>query len=88
MKTTIEVPDELFRQAKAQAALQGISLQELFIQGLQLAMQKPAPGTEGQRAQFPIIIGTRRSEPLTNEQVAAALEQMAQEETAHDASFV
>lgn len=88
MKTTIEVPDELFRQAKAQAALQGISLRELFIQGLQLAMQKPTVGLDQQRAQFPIIIGTPRREPLTNEQVAAALEQMAQEDIVHDASFV
>ena len=29
MKTTVEIPDDLFRQAKAQAALRGIRLREL-----------------------------------------------------------
>jgi hypothetical protein len=88
MKTTVEIPDELFRQAKIQAAMQGIPLRELFIQGLQLVMQKSSSVDEQRRTQFPIIIGTPRAEPLTNEQVAEALEQMAQEEIIHDASFV
>jgi hypothetical protein len=34
MKTTIEVPDELFRQAKATAAMRGISLKVLITEAL------------------------------------------------------
>ena len=30
MKTTVELPDELFRRAKATAAAQGMSLKQLF----------------------------------------------------------
>jgi len=35
MKTTIEIPDALFRKAKATAAQQGIPLKDLFTYALQ-----------------------------------------------------
>ena len=34
MRTTFELPDQLFRKAKAAAALQGISLKDLFSQAI------------------------------------------------------
>lgn len=34
MKTTLEIPDDLFRKAKAQAAARGISLKQLFTEAL------------------------------------------------------
>lgn len=42
MKTTIEVPDELYRRAKAAAALRGRKLKDLFAEGLRLVLEKPA----------------------------------------------
>jgi hypothetical protein len=42
MKTTIELPDELYRQAKAKAALSGRKLKDLVEQGLRLALEAPA----------------------------------------------
>jgi len=39
MKTTVEVPDELYRRAKAEAALRGLKLRELVEEGLRLALQ-------------------------------------------------
>jgi len=41
MKTTIEVPDELYRRAKAEAALRGRKLKDLFEEGLRLALEMP-----------------------------------------------
>ena len=41
MKTTIEVPDELYRKAKAQAALRGQKLKELVEEGLRLVVESP-----------------------------------------------
>ena len=41
MKTTIEVPDDLYRQAKAEAALQGRKLRELVEEGLRLVLAGP-----------------------------------------------
>ena len=41
MKTTIELPDELFRRAKAEAALRGRKLKDLVEEGLRLVLQLP-----------------------------------------------
>ena len=44
MKTTIEVPDELFRQTKATAALRGESLKEFVTAALRAQLERQAPG--------------------------------------------
>lgn len=41
MKTTIELPDELYRRAKAQAALDGRKLKDLVEDGLRRLLDKP-----------------------------------------------
>jgi hypothetical protein len=41
MKTTIEVPDDLYRRAKAEAALRGRKLRELVEEGLRLVLETP-----------------------------------------------
>jgi len=41
MKTTVELPDDLYRRAKAEAALQGRKLKDLVQEGLQLALDRP-----------------------------------------------
>ena len=38
MRTTIDLPDDLFRQAKASAALRGIKLRELIAECLSLVL--------------------------------------------------
>jgi hypothetical protein len=44
MKTTIELPDPLFRQAKILAARRGTTLRELVVEGLQhVTATGPAP---------------------------------------------
>jgi hypothetical protein len=43
MKTTIEVPDELYRRAKAEAALRGRKLRDLVEEGLRLVLEAPPP---------------------------------------------
>jgi hypothetical protein len=88
MKTTVEIPDDLFRRAKAKAALEGIPLRELIVRGLQFAMEQPAADEAHERVHFPLITGSPDAAPLTDQQVADALEQMAQEEIAHYASFM
>jgi hypothetical protein len=39
MKTTVEVPDELYRLAKAEAALRGRKLKDLVEEGLRLVLE-------------------------------------------------
>jgi hypothetical protein len=41
MKTTIEVPDDLYRRAKAEAALRGRKLKDLVEEGLRLVLEAP-----------------------------------------------
>jgi hypothetical protein len=41
MKTTVEVPDELYRRAKAEAALRGRKLRDLIEDGLRLVLETP-----------------------------------------------
>jgi hypothetical protein len=49
MKTTIEVPDGLYRKAKAMAALRGRKLKDLVEEGLRLVVETPhkAPRQRG-----------------------------------------
>ena len=72
MKTTIEIPEPLFRQAKAKAAMDGLTLRELFVRGLQLAVQTPSTPTK-HRASFPLICAAKCAPRLTDEQIYAAL---------------
>ncbi len=41
MKTTVEVPDELYRKAKAMAALNGRTLKDLIEEGLRHVLEGP-----------------------------------------------
>jgi len=41
MKTTVEVPDDLYRRAKAEAALRGRKFREFVEEGLRLALETP-----------------------------------------------
>jgi predicted component of type VI protein secretion system len=41
MKTTVEVPDDLYRKAKAEAALSGRKLKDLIEEGLRLVLEAP-----------------------------------------------
>jgi hypothetical protein len=40
MKTTVELPDDLYRRAKAEAALRGRKLKDLVEEGLRLVLEK------------------------------------------------
>jgi hypothetical protein len=41
VKTTVELPDDLYRRAKAEAALRGRKLKDLIEEGLRLALEAP-----------------------------------------------
>jgi hypothetical protein len=43
MRTTIDLPDELFRRAKAEAALRGQKLKNLVEEGLRRMLEEPEP---------------------------------------------
>jgi hypothetical protein len=50
MKTTIELPDSLFRRAKEAALREGVTLKKLFMQALESRL---APKTKGRSSTSP-----------------------------------
>ena len=55
MKTTLEMPNELFRRAKATAAQRGQSLKQLVTVALERELAEPAPDkkdAKGKRAEI------------------------------------
>jgi hypothetical protein len=55
MKTTVEIPDSLYRQIKARAALKGQTIKDFLVEAVRakLASDKtPAKGKSGWRAAF------------------------------------
>jgi predicted component of type VI protein secretion system len=42
VKTTVEVPDDLYRRAKSEAALRGRKLKDLIEEGLRLVLEAPS----------------------------------------------
>jgi len=90
MRTTIVIPDELFRQAKAKAALEGRKLKDLIIEGLQQVVtnQQPTPQRKLKKTKFPIIKSRGTGEKITTEMVNKAIEDSYREEAEHYASFM
>ncbi len=60
MKTTVEIPDDLLREAKEYAARQGIPLREVIELGLQLALHPKRPS----RSSFRLKTVTTKGEGL------------------------
>jgi hypothetical protein len=81
MRTTLDLPDETFRQLKAQAALNGLKLKELVTQLIQrgLANGEPATAPAQQAENLPVAIkrvpGSPLSPALTNAQLYALLDE-------------
>ena len=80
MRTTIEIPDDLFRKAKAQAALEGVRLRDVIERGLRLALAEPAPPAS-RRVRLPLH-HSRHPGVLLTEDVRRADAQMHGDEDA------
>lgn len=85
MRTTVELPDDLFRKAKAQAALQGKALKDVVADGLRLVLQSGIEGSGAsvpRRTQFPLIRSKDPTRKVTPDMVRAAEEHLIDEEAA------
>jgi hypothetical protein len=54
MRTTIEMPDALFRKTKAVAALRGSSMKDLIIHAVEKEVSSAQPA-KGKRVKLPLI---------------------------------
>ena len=55
MRTTVDLPDALCRQAKAEAALRGCNLNDLVEEGLRRILRGPLPETLAERPAGPSV---------------------------------
>ena len=72
MRTTVEIPDDLFRKAKAHAALKGIMLKDLVVSALRKELARSNPPRKGYRVRFPLIPMSETG-VITAEQVDSTL---------------
>ena len=72
MRTTIELPTPLFRNAKAAVAARGITLKEFITEAVQRALASPS---EARRMEHPPVPrGKRTIRARSNREIAALLE--------------
>jgi hypothetical protein len=57
MRTTVDLPDDLFRRTKALAAMRGDSLKDVLVRAVEREVNRMAPdqGGAGNRARLPLI---------------------------------
>jgi hypothetical protein len=73
MRTTIDIPDQLYKQVKARAALQGRTVREIVLKGVEKEMRDTPPVKRG-RVKMPLIHGKeKRKLDLTNAQIEEIL---------------
>ena len=71
MKTTLEMPDELFRRAKATAAQRGQSLKQLVTTALERELTGPAPGTKTSKRKRAEVEGFLRELDKISKEISA-----------------
>jgi hypothetical protein len=77
MRITVDMPDPLFRRAKAAAALEGQSLKDFFIEAVEARLQAGVGHARRppRRANLPLVPSSRPgSLQLTADRIASALE--------------
>lgn len=57
MRTTLDMPDDLFRQVKAKAALEGTALKDLLTRYIENGLRAPArlAGPTARRSKLPVL---------------------------------
>jgi Arc/MetJ family transcription regulator len=81
MRTTIDLPDELFRKAKAKAALDGMRLKDLIRRFVEQGLRQGAPLSDEtlrrRRSELPVArAATGKTLPeLTNAEIHRILEE-------------
>jgi len=55
MRTTVDIPDPIYRQLKARAALQGCSVKQLILQGVDTELSGESGKRNKTRVSLPLI---------------------------------
>ena len=83
MRTTLDLPDPLFRELKARAAMQGMKMKELITRLIETGLRQPSEPREKKprlRSPLPVLEKANTGKPLP----ALTPEEMAQLEIEED----
>jgi hypothetical protein len=83
MRTTLDLPDDLFREAKARAALEGVKLKELMERFVRDGLQRTDAGvdpTQRVRSDIPIPERWREGAPRVQIMTNAEMQELFDEE--------
>ena len=70
MRTTVDIPDSIYRELKSRAAIEGTTVKELILQGVTVRLQAPKPRPKTRRLTEPIVnTGVPGSLKLDNERI-------------------
>lgn len=70
MRTTVEIPDEIYRELKIKAAREGKTVREIVLQGLQQELENNEKSRPIRKLKLPLIRSSRPGTlDLTNEQI-------------------
>jgi hypothetical protein len=74
MRTTVDLPDPLFKRVKAEAALRGMKLRDFIARSLEQALPGGSRESRNRRVKLPLVKGDgkRRIDP-TREELDASL---------------
>ncbi len=57
MRTTVDIPDPIYREIKVRAAREGSTIREIILEGVALRLQGENTQTgRGSRGRFPVIV--------------------------------
>lgn len=74
MRTTVDLPDPLFKQIKAEAALRGMKLREFIMYSLERTLTERSSKLKSYRVKLPLVRGDgKRLINPTREQLDASL---------------
>ena len=74
MRTTVDLPDPLFKQIKAEAALRGMKLREFIMYSLERTLTERSSKPKSYRVKLPLVRGNgKRLINPTREQLDASL---------------
>jgi hypothetical protein len=74
MRTTVDLPDALFKRVKSEAALRGMRLREFIAQALEQSLAGHRDDLKSRKVRLPLIrSGGGHSISLTREQVDAGI---------------
>jgi plasmid stability protein len=59
MRTTIDIPDAMYRRLKSRAAREGRSAKSLILRGVEQALKEPAAAAPRRKLKLPLVASKR-----------------------------